>query len=88
MATVKTLEMNFVRLPHDRVTLMQFKSDSIVKQTNKVYLLSYTTMNNKNIFYYIKILSLGKVRNIPSRTQSSSYKVTFRKGKTHYNHIR
>ena len=28
------------------------KSISIVRQTNKVHLLSYTTMNNKQIFYY------------------------------------
>ena len=37
-------EMNFVRLSHDRVY-----RDSIMKQTNKVRLLSYTTMNNKHI---------------------------------------
>ena len=28
------------------------KSDSIVRQTNKVHLLSYTVMTNKHIFYY------------------------------------
>ena len=28
------------------------QSDSTVRQTNKVHLLSYTTMNNKHIFYY------------------------------------
>ena len=26
---------------------------TVVGQTNKVHLLSYTTMNNKHIFYYI-----------------------------------
>ena len=29
-------------------------SDSVVRQTNKFHILSYTSMNNKHIFYYIK----------------------------------
>ena len=35
-----------------RNVTIYIKSDSIVRQTNKVHLLSYTTMNNKHIFYY------------------------------------
>ena len=32
--------------------VINIKSDSIVRLTNKVHLLSYTTMKNKHIFYY------------------------------------
>ena len=35
-----------------RNVAINIKSDSIVRQTNKVHLLSYTTMNNQHIFYY------------------------------------
>ena len=35
----------------------------------------------------VKILSQGKVSNIPSRTQSC-YKLAFRNSKTRYNYIR
>ena len=31
--------------------VIYIKSDSIVRQMNKVHLLSYTMMNNKHIFY-------------------------------------
>ena len=30
--------------------MIDIQSDSIVRQTNKVHLLSYTTMNNEHIF--------------------------------------
>ena len=33
-------------------TAINIQSDSILRQTNKVHLLSYTAMNNKHIFYY------------------------------------
>ena len=34
-----------------RNVTIYIKSDSIVRQTNKVHLLSYTTMNNKHILF-------------------------------------
>ena len=55
-----------------RINVLQIAiiiSDSIVRQTNKVHFLSYTTINNKHIFYY----NCSKVTHLRVRTLPRLY---------------
>lgn len=48
------LWLTIVTFDVDRDVAINIKSDSIVRQTNEVHLLSYITRNNKHTIYYIK----------------------------------